>query len=370
MPWLPLCEPSIGNREFSQLIDALLNGWNNKSHVTRFEQNIARYTGSHFAMATSSCTGALHMAMRALGLGPGDEVIVPETTWVATAAAVVYCGATPILVDVDPTTWCMDPASAGRAINAKTKAILPVHQCGTPADISAILSLAKEHDLYVIEDAAAAIGSTIAGKQVGTFGDAGAFSFHSTKMLTTGEGGMLVTNDEQLFERVSSIARHGQDPKNPWRAMEFGVNYKMSHLQAAVGLGQLERIEELVDKKRAIHGWYESELGNIEGITLLRQTPGTASNYWLNAAMLDDDIDRNRVIELLKSDGIDGQPAAVPLSSLPMFTSHETSNPVAYRIAKQGILLPSSTQLGERDIRRVCSSLTRALANDTIHKIV
>ncbi len=262
--------PTISQREIDYVVDAVTNGWNEhwSDYLVRFEQSFAQYVGTRFALATSSCTGALHLALLALGVGPGDEVIVPEVTWVATASAVSYAGATAVPVDVDPTTWCMDPASAERAITPRTKAIIPVHLYGHPTDMRAIRALADEHGLKVLEDAAPALGAEIEGRKAGSFGDVACFSFQGAKIMTCGEGGMLVTSDEALFERAKFLNDHGRDPRRPFVIAEFGYKYKMSNLQAALGLAQLERIEEMIAKRRLIYQWYRRRLGGTADLAM------------------------------------------------------------------------------------------------------
>lgn len=361
--------PSITHREIEYVIDAVTHGWNHNwnGYLKRFEQEFARAIGSRFALSTSSCTGAMHLALLALGIGPGDEVIVPELTWVATASAVVYCGAKPVFVDVDHDTWCLDVASAERAITARTKAIVPVHLYGHPADMVAITSLARKHGIKVLEDAAAALGAEVNHRRVGDLGDVAAFSFQGAKTLTTGEGGMVVTNDRSLFESMRYLGDHGRDPQEPTRNTSIGFKYKMSNLQAALGLAQLERLSELVEKKRTIFRWYQERLVGFPGIRLNVERPWARNSYWMSSIVLDEggEVERDRVMAALKQAGIDSRPFFRPLSSQPMYACRKDQNPVAYQVASQGINLPSGHNLTETDVDFICATLRAALSRQT-----
>jgi perosamine synthetase len=357
--------PSITDKEVAYALDAVKNGWNSNwdGYLQRFEKAFAAYVGTRFALTTSSCTGALHLSLLGLGVGPGDEVIVPEISWVATASAVKYCGAEPVFVDVEPDAWCMDVDLARKAVTKKTKAIVPVHIYGHPTDMTKVTALAEEHGLKVMEDAAPALGGEVGGRKVGGLGDVACFSFQGAKIMTTGEGGMLCTSDEALYERIHSLWDHGRDEHIPFQISEVGYKYKMSNLQAAVGLAQLERIEELVGKKRVIYGWYRARLDGVPGLTLNAEAPWARSIFWMSSAVLDDrlGVSRDAVIAGLKQRGVDSRPFFPPMSSFPMFKSREKENPVAYRVSRQGINLPSGHNLTEEDVDRVCAALKEVL---------
>jgi perosamine synthetase len=361
--------PSIAQKEIDYVLDAVSHGWNQNwdGYLKRFERSFADYVGTRFALSSSSCTGALHLALRGLGVGPGDEVIVPEVSWVATASAVTYTGATPVFVDIEPDTWCMSFASTARAITNRTKAMIPVHLYGHPADMAALLCLARGHGLKVLEDAAPALGAEVIGAKVGGLGDIAAFSFQGAKIMTTGEGGMLVTNDEALFDRVKFLGDHGRDTHIPFQIAEVGYKYKMSNLQAALGLAQLERIEELVAKKRLIYSWYRLRLGGIPGLTLNAERLWARNIFWMTSIVLAEGIGitRDEVIAALKQRHIDSRPFFPPMSSFPMFQNRASANPVAYRVSRQGINLPSGHNLTEEDVDRVCSALRDILPQAT-----
>jgi perosamine synthetase len=357
--------PTISQREIDYVLDAVQNGWNENwsGYLTRFEQAFAQYVGTRFALATSSCTGALHLALMALGVGPGDEVIVPEVTWVATASAVSYTSATAVPVDVDPVTWCMDPASAERAISPQTKAIVPVHLYGHPTDMRAIRRLADEHGLKVLEDAAPALGAEIEGRKVGSFGDVACFSFQGAKIMTCGEGGMMVTDNESLYERAKLLNDHGRDPHRPFVISEFGYKYKMSNLQAALGLAQLERIEEMIAKRRLIFQWYRRRLHEVADLALNVERYWARNIYWMTSIVLGDRfaVTRDEVMAGLKERQIDSRPFFPALSSFPMFANRQAENPAAHKLASRGINLPSGHNLTEDDVDRVCNALLEVL---------
>ena len=352
--------PSISNRELTFVSDATLSGWNyhHSDYLNKFQDEFAEYVGAKFAIPTSSCTGALHLSLLALGIGPGDEVIVPEVTWVATASAVRYVGATPIFADIDPATWCIDPVSAREKITNKTKAIMPVHLYGFAADMKAITALANEHHLYIVEDAAPAIGTLIDGKPAGSFGEFGAYSFQGAKMLVTGEGGMLVTSDPDLYERARKIQDHGRKPGTFW-IEELGYKYKMNNVTAALGLAQLERSENQINQKRRIAGWYQELIGGHEALKMQLESPGTRSIHWMNSVTIDEslNITRDEVMEKLKADGIDTRPVFPAISQYPIWDKIHVPGRVATQVGANSINLPSGVKLSKKSIERVCQSL-------------
>lgn len=364
-PMILTAGPSITGLEISYVNDAVKNGWNfqHSGYIRRFEDAFARFVGMKHALATSSCTGALHLALLALGIGPGHEVIVPELSWIAAASAVVCTGAVPVFADVEEDTWAICPESAIRAITPKTRAIMPVHLYGHPAGMDKIMEIAREHGLKVVEDAASSAGALYRGRPAGSFGDFSAFSFQGAKIMATGEGGMLLASDPALFERARTLANHGRDARDPFRSNEIGCKYKMSNLQAALGLAQLERIEELVEKKRQIFEWYRESLEGVKGITLGVERPGTRSNYWMTSIVLNGDagVSREHLRQELYARGIDTRPFFHPLSSMPMFKSREEANPVAYRISPRGINLPSGHNLTGDQAGYVASAVREIL---------
>ena len=355
--------PSITAKEIAYVNDAVNNGWNAhwNDYLVKFEKSFAEYVGVKHAMTTSSCTGALHLSLKALGIGPGDEVIVPDITWVATAAAVTYCGAKPVFADIELDSWCMAPESIKSNLSSKTKAIMPVHNYGNMCNMDALLDIAHRHDLLIVEDAAPALGATWNGRKAGSFGHAAAFSFQGAKIMTTGEGGMFVTNNTQLFERVKKIGDHGRSLTKALWNDEIGYKYKMSNIQAALGLAQLERIDELVDKKRLINSWYKRELSGVPGIQLNSEAPQARNIYWMSTIILDERyrMTKEDFIAALLERNVDSRPVFYPMSDFPMFESAHNKN--ARRISLRGINLPSGHNLTEEEIVYVCCQIRNIL---------
>jgi len=352
--------PSITEKEISYVTDAVTNGWNENwnSYILRFENEFAKYIGTNHAITTSSCTGALHLGLLALGIGAGDEVIVPDITWVATASTVAYTGATPVFCDIEEGSWCMDVNSVESLITPKTKAIFPVHLYGHPANMPKIMQLADKYGLYVIEDAAPSIGAEVSGKKTGSFGHVAGFSFQGAKILATGEGGMLVSNDQDLFDRVKSLGDHGRNPDYPLAAVEVGYKYKMSNLQAALGLAQLERVDELINRKREINALYQELLSENSYVKVTSELAGCKSIHWMTSIELLDFSfkEREKFMTMLKKNNIDSRPVFSPMSSLPMFNKR-SENPVAYRIGSSSINLPSGHNLTDDQIEYICVTI-------------
>jgi len=346
-------KPSISELEIEYVNDAIRNGWGPKcyDYIYRFEREFAAYQQTQYALATSSCTGAIHLALMALGVQPGDEVIIPEITWIASVEPVLYIGATPVIVDVLPDSWCIDPAAIEAAITPRTKAIIPVHVYGNLCDMTAIMAIAKKHGLVVLEDAAEGLGSEYKGLKAGSIADAGVFSFHGTKTISTGEGGMLVTNRPEVYERAKILNDHGRDAKvgKTYWMQEYGYKYKMSNLQAAMGCAQIERADELIEKKRRIFDWYRAIFTDSREFRMNPEYPGTKNSYWLPTIVFDSLLDgkRDGLFAFLKEYNIDSRPFFYPLSTLPMFPSRP-ENTVAYGIYERAINLPSFHEL-EKD---------------------
>jgi perosamine synthetase len=358
--------PSISTREISYVADAVSTGWNSRhsDYIARFENSFAEYVGSKYAMATSSCSGALHLSLLALGIGPGDEVIVPDVTWVATASAVMYTGAKPVFADINTNDWTINLDSIRNLINKKTKAIMPVHLYGYGAAMNQIMQIALENNLFVVEDAAPAIGTEIDGKRAGTFGDFGCFSFQGAKLLVTGEGGMLVTDNEELFKRAKKDQDHGRKPGTFW-IDELGHKYKMNNITAALGLAQIERAENQIFRKRRINTWYTDNLSDIGSIAFQGEAPGTASICWMTSFTLDESspVSRDDLINSLKKDGIDSRPVFPAISQYPIWQYEPKIQPNALKIGSSGINLPSGVLLSKPAIEKVCASIRRALLN-------
>ena len=356
--------PLIGVKEATYVLDATRRGWNHhhSDYLAKFESDFAAFVRTDFAMATSSCTGALHLALLALGVGQGDEVIVPETTWVATGAAVAYVGATPVFAEVEPMAWTISPEAIEKCITPRTKVIIPVHLYGYPADMISIKAIADRHGIKVVEDAAPAIGATVGGQPVGSFGDMAAFSFQGAKMLVTGEGGMLVTCDPDLRARAWKQQDHGRIPGTFW-IDELGRKYKMSNVSAALGLAQLQSARTQIDKKRRINAWYREFLSDTPGIRFQVELPDTDSVCWMTSVTVDDEaFARDYVVQALAKDGIDTRPVFPPIGSYPIWGEMSTqAHPVAEWIGERGINLPSGVRLSRSSVMRVCETLDRVL---------
>lgn len=370
---IPIAGPSITKKEIEYVADAVSRCWYQDANLyhDKFQQAFAAYLGVGYAMALPSCTSAIHLALAALGIGPGDEVIVPESTWIGSAAPISYLGATPVFADVDEETWCLSADSLADHLTPRTKAVIAVDLYGGLPNYDALHALCRPRGIPIIEDAAEAIGAEFRGKRAGSLGDAGVFSFHGSKTLTTGEGGMLVTDRHDILTGATSLQDHGQGPNDRlYFNREIGFKYKMSAMQAALGLAQLERIEDLVARKRQIFGWYRQELGDVDGVRLNQEPPGTRNSYWMVTAVIDETFALPKVglMESLAAEGIDTRPFFYPLSSLPAYgflggeTKWRRSNPVAYRLSPQAINLPSALNLAREDVRRVCNSLKSQLA--------
>lgn len=356
--------PSISALENAYVTDAVRNGWNahHSDYLLRFEQEFAEYVGAKYAMATSSCTGALHLALLALGIGPGDEVIVPDITWVATASAVRYVGAKPVFVDVLPDSWTLNPRELKASITQNTKAIIPVHLYGYGAKMPEIMAIAHEFDLRVIEDAAPAIGTQINKKFAGTFGDFGCFSFQGAKLLVTGEGGMVVTNDPILYAKIKKIQDHGRKPGTFW-IEEIGYKYKMNNLTAALGLAQIQRAQNQIDRKRRINSWYQEGLRDIPGINFQAEDPDTMSICWMTSFTLGQDckVDRDGLIAALKLNGIDSRPVFPSISQYRIWGYAPEVPRNSKLIGDSGINLPSGVLLNFRTIEKVIKTIRKTL---------
>ncbi len=351
-------KPSITELEIRYATDAATNGWGERcyEYIHRFEELFKQHLGVKYAIATSSCTGALHMGLAALGVGPDDEVILADTNWIASAAPITYLGAKPVFVDILPDTWCLDPQRVREAITPKTKAIIAVHLYGNLCEMDELMAIGEQHGIPIIEDAAEAIGSIYHGKRAGSIGKFGAFSFHGTKTVTTGEGGIFVTNDTNLYEQVLTLSNHGRargQAKQFWPDM-VGFKYKMSNIQAAIGCAQLERVDELISRKREIFESYRERFLCIAGISMNPETTGTQNGFWMPTVVFSQKtgVTREKLQAVFASVNIDARVFFWPLSSLPSFEL-ALQNRVAYDIPGRAINLPSYHDLSESELERV-----------------
>ena len=365
--------PSITEREVELVAEATRHGWYERHYEfnRRFETMLAAYVGVAHAIAVPHATSALHLILAALGIGPGDEVIVPDVTWIASVAPITYVGAEPVLVDILPDTWCLDPAAVAAAIGPRTKAILGVDLYGSMCDWPALRQIADQHGLHLIEDAAEALGSRLHGKPAGSFGVAAAFSFHGSKTVATGEGGMLVTNDTALFQRALVLRDHGRQVGDTlFLNHEIGFKYRMNAITAALGVAQMERVDELVGHKCRIFGWYRERLARQGTLTLNAEPDGVVNSAWMSTVIVNPELnlDKFHIIAELSRRNIDTRPFFSPLSSLPAFADRAqarrfvTAHDKGQTIAKYGINLPSAQNMTEEKADIVCQALLEVLA--------
>lgn len=367
---IPIAGPSITQKEIDYVSDAVKTAWYDGANIfhERFEKAFAAHCGRKYAISLPSCTSGLHLALLALGIGPGDEVIVPDVTWIASVAPVRYVGATPVFADIDPDTWCLSPDAFEAAITPRTKAAIGVDLYGAMPDWDRFSVIAARRGIILIEDAAEAIGSLWRERRAGSFGAMAAFSFHGSKTLTTGEGGMLVLDDDHLRTRVMQLRDHGRVPGDTmFFNEEVGWKYKMSSMQAALGLAQLERLDELVAKKRQIFSWYRQALADWNLGALNPDVPGLFNSYWMTTILLDTalGIKKETLVPRLRQQGIDVRPFFYPLSAIPAFretpeaAKAQKTNKVAYSVSPYAINLPSALALDEAAIGKVNVVLRR-----------
>jgi perosamine synthetase len=369
---IPIAGPWITEKEIRYVTEAVANGWyeNSAKYQGEFETAFAAHTGRRYGLALPSCTSGLHLALLSLGVGPGDEVVVPDVTWIATSAPVSYVGATPVFADFDPTSWCITADSIEAVLTPRTKAVIVVDLYGNMPDFDPILQLCRDRNIAVIEDAAEAAGATYKRRPAGSFGTFSAFSFHGSKTLTTGEGGILLFDDDAAFERCRTLRDHGRAPGETmfWNHT-IGQKYRMSSMQAALGMAQLERLPELIERKRAIFDWYRRELGNAPGITLNSEAPDVFNVYWMVTAVFDPELGwtKERIIPALREHGIDCRPFFYPLSMLPAYESFPTAaaararNGASYAVSPYGINLPSALALTQEQVAFVAAKLKMLL---------
>jgi len=364
-----LSGPSITDKEINYILDAAKTGWyeNGFKYINKFQDAAKKIFNKKHALALPSCTSAIHLSLLALGIGPGDEVIVPDITWIATVAPVIYVGATPIFADVDPDTWCISASSLQDNLTSRTKAVISVDLYGGMPDYDAIRRVLEGSGAILIEDAAEAMGSTRNGLLAGSFGDIGVFSLHGSKTVTAGEGGLLITDMDDLADRASFLGNHGRviGDKSFFNT-EVAYKYKMSNLQAACALGQIERLDELVAIKRNIFSMYREELKGVPDITMNFEPDSTINTYWMVTIMLKNESARD-IISSMEEEGIDCRPVFYPLSSLPAITSlslessARENNKVSYALSDRGINLPSGMDMDKEKIQHVCNTLKKIL---------
>lgn len=365
--FIPVAFPALVGNEKKYVLDCLESTWisSNGKYIELFERKFADFCGVEYGLSCCNGTTALHLALLALDVGPGDEVIVPTLTFVATANAVTYCGARPVFVDSEPETLNIDPLKIEEKITNQTKGIIVVHLYGHPVDMDPVLEIAKRYDLFVIEDAAEAHGAEYKGQRVGSLGDIGTFSFYGNKIITTGEGGMVVTNDDALANKVCQLKGQGMDRNCRYWFPVIGYNYRMTNIQAAIGLAQLEKVGWHIQRRRDVARWYYEHLKNITGLILPIKKEWARNIYWMFNVVLDESIrlERDGIMETLNEHGIETRPLFYPMHTLPPYKalSKGETFPVADRIARQGISLPTWAGLTQGEVDFVCEILTKCV---------
>jgi len=358
---IPVSAPELSGRERDYVLDCLDSTWisSKGAYIERFEEGFAELVGARHAVACNNGTAALHLALLALGIGRGDEVLVPTLTYVASANAVRYCGATPVFVDSQPDTWNIDPDDAARRITRRTRAIMPVHLFGNSADLHALGELAGRHGLAIVEDAAEAHGATFGGRPVGAIGDIGTFSFYGNKIITTGEGGMVVTNDEGLARRALLLRGQGQSFERTYWFEVVGFNYRMTNVAAAIGVAQLEDVATKLRRRAQIAARYRAGLADVPGLTFQAEAPPGSSVHWLVSVLLpvESAAERDAVAVALREEGIETRPFFYPLHSLPPYSAGAPDLPVAERLAARGLCLPTYGGLSDDDVDYVCQTM-------------
>ena len=362
---ITVASPVIGETEKRYVNDCLNSGWISSigSYLARFEEGFARFCEVKHAIATNNGTTAIHLALVALGIGPGDEVILPTLTYVATANAVRYCGATPVFIDCDQETLNIDVQAIESKISRRTRAIIPVHLYGHPVDMDPILELAEKNNLYVVEDAAEAHGAKYKGRIVGSIGTCATFSFYGNKILTTGEGGMVTTNDDLLAEKLRIYRGQGMDPNRRYWHPVIGYNYRMTNIAAAIGCAQLERVDEALANRKRLALWYSSGLAQIPGLSCRSRstTPNTCIGcirFWLRERGA---TKRDLVCKILESRGIETRPIFFPMHVLPPYEEDWTRYPKATECAARGINLPTHELLTQDEVSYICEHLGYAI---------
>ena len=365
MKKIPYTKAFITNQDIKSVNNAIKTGWGKKHNffIKKFERNFKKKFKTKYAIATSSCTGALMISLMSLGIKKGDEVILADTNWISPAACVKQLGGICKLVDIDPINWCISPVEIKKNITKKTKAIIVTHLYGNLCEMKKILGIGKKFDIPILEDAAEAIGSKYNKKFAGTFGDLGVFSFHGTKTITTGEGGMIVTNKKRLYEKALLISNQGR-PENKmseFRPIVDGVKFKMSNLQAALGISQIKRLDSIVKKKISIFENYKKKLKHYNDISLNFNAKGNVNSYWMPTIIFSkkSKVKKASIIKNFKENNIDARPFFVPISSLKMFKSKKNLN--SYDIYKRAINLPSYLAISNKEIDRVCKVIKSLL---------
>lgn len=356
--------PNIGQKEKDYLIKCIDSTFVSTvgPFVPEFEGKFAHYVGTKRAISTQSGTAAIHLALIELGIGPGDEVIVPVTTFIATVNPVVYVGATPVFVDIDPETWNIDPDKIEKVITKKTKAIIPVHLYGNPCEMDSIMEISEKYGIPIIEDATESLGATYRGKKTGTFGKFATFSFNGNKVITTGGGGMITTNNEESAYHMKFLVNQARDTSKGYYHPEIGYNYRMTNLEASMGLAQFERLSEFLEKKRKFNKIYREEFENIKKIKMQKEYQECESSWWMSSIIIDSEKEIPEIQEELKKEGIPTRRIFIPITEFPPYKKYANSDyKNAYYIYEKGLNLPGSTLNSEKQIKKIVGSIISVL---------
>lgn len=362
---IPVYQPDLAGNERKYLLDAFDSSWisSQGTYISKFEESFRNYVGSQHATTVSNGTVALHLALHALGIGPGDEVIVPSFTYIASVNTITQTGATPVFAESKADDWLVDPQSISDLITPKTRAVMPVHLYGAACDMDAICEIATSHGLFVVEDCAEALGTLYKGQHVGSFGDVGTFSFFGNKSITTGEGGMVVVNDPEIDRKLRTVKGQGQDPSRRYWHSELGFNYRMTNLAAAIGLAQMERVDAFLTRKREIAALYRASLNGNHGLTFQVISPHISSSNWLVSLLLPKGTDRDLIMNKLASSGVESRPVFYCAHQMPHHMRSNLSLPVAEDIAERGLSLPSYPGLSNEQVEFIADQLVSALGD-------
>lgn len=365
---LHIAEPEIGNEEISNVNNAILSGWISSKgpYISQFEEKFSKYCGVKFGVSNSNGTASLHLALLALGIGPGDEVIVPNLTFIAVPNAIKYCGATPVFVDSTLDYWNIDPEKIEEKISIRTKGIVVVHSYGYPCDMKPIMEISERHNLFLIEDCAEAHGAKYNGKRVGSFGDIACFSFYGNKIITTGEGGMCLTSNEELYDKMLILRDHGMNRSKKYWHDIIGYNYRMTNIQAAIGVAQLAKIDRFIRIRKLQAEVYLKLIGETDGSDLVKfqkKEKWASPVNWIFSLIIDTaktSIQRDKVIDSLYENNIESRPLFYPLSNLPPYKTKE-SFPVSEYLSKGGISLPTAVSIKTKDIEYIVQTLNKVI---------
>lgn len=358
---IPVAEPSLDGNELKYVADCVKTGWVSSSgdYIKKFQEGFSKYCGVKYGVAVANGTVALHLALESLGIKKGDEVIIPSLTFVATANTVKYTGAKPVFIDSEPRTWNIDPEKIKEKITTKTKVIMPVHLYGHPCNMDRIKEIAEKHNIAIIEDAAEAHGAEYKNKKIGSLSDISCFSFYGNKILTTGEGGMCLTNDKKIAEKIEQLKDHGMSKERKYYHHNLGYNYRLTNIQAAIGLAQLEKIEKTIEIKRKNAQLYNSLLKDIKNVTLPIEEPWAKNVYWMYSILIEKNykLKRDELITKLKNEGIETRPFFIPLHKMP-YLDEGLKLPIAEELGEKGINLPSSTKLTKEQIEKISETIS------------